>query len=138
VRGADRGDPALVPQPLEQVELLPPGDQVVDLVEVDVAVPAERALGLAAALGRRRGPDLGRDQRQLAPAEQRRAQQLLCPAVHRRGVDQVRAGVDGGHDEVRGRLATAPGGGLQPLPGPETDRWDVEARRAELASLHGR
>ena len=97
-------DGALVSQRLERGQPLPPGHQVVDLVEVDPpAEPAERAVDLRSGLGVVLRPDLGQHLHAVAAAVQSAAQHPLGLAVHGRGVEEVGAGLDGlGHAIPRG------------------------------------
>ena len=87
-----RSDPPRVALGLEPREVLLPGDEVVDLLQLDVPVPRELAAQLLRGLLGRRRPDLRRDGDAVASSLERRAEGGLRAAVHRRGVEEPHAG----------------------------------------------
>src|SRR5205823_13883459 len=93
VRDAEPVDLAGLPRLLEQRQLLLPRDEIVDLLELDAAEPAELRVELLLPLGGRTSPDLLGDDRSFAALAQRVRERLLCGAVHRRGVEHARAGL---------------------------------------------
>ena len=108
MRHAEPVDPAGVALLLEPLELLLPRDEVVDLLDLDAAVPAELPAVLLAALLDRARPDLRRDVHPLAPALERGAERRLRAAVHRRRVDETRTGVERRADDARRRAPASP------------------------------
>ena len=136
VRRAEEADAAGVPLPLEPVEVLAPGDEVVHLLEVDPArEEAELVVQLGAALLDRAGPDLRRDERLVSPPGERAAEHALGAAVHRGGVDEPRSGVEGGADDgVRDLLLGVRQ--VEGRPGPEAHDGDLDAGAPEGSPLH--
>ena len=82
---SDGAHAVFVAELFQAVETPRPGDQVVDLVHVDAArVVAQGAVDLALGLLVVRSPYLGRDQRAVASARERLAEDALGGTVHRR------------------------------------------------------
>ncbi len=85
MREADDVREAARLQSFEQCEALRPREQVVDLVDVHAAAEViERTVDLLRCLAVIRRPDLGRDDRPIAPPGERLPQHALSLAVHRR------------------------------------------------------
>ena len=128
VRRADLADLALVAQQLEQVEPLVrrergcgPGRGRRAAVELD------RALGLAARLGVVGRPQLGGHERLVAARAEALRQRSLGLAVHRRGVDERGAGVEGGGDDVVASFRD-----VERLPRAHPDDRDLRSAGSEL------
>ena len=136
VRRAEEADAAGVLLPLEPVEVLAPGDQVVHLLQVDAAPEEAELVGeLGAALLDGAGPDLRRHEGLFPPPGQRAAEHALGAAVHRRGVDELRSGGEGGVDDgVRGLLLGVRQ--VERRPGPEADDGELDAGAPEGSPLH--
>jgi hypothetical protein len=66
VGDAEPADPTGFPLALEPRQVLAPGNEVVDLLDLDPAEPGELRRELRLRLVGRRGPDLGRDDRLVA------------------------------------------------------------------------
>ena len=118
-------------QALEQGEAGGRPDQVVDLVEVDAAEPVQRALGLALGLGVVGRPQLVGDERLVAAALEAVREHARRLAVHRRGVEKRRAGVERGVDDV-----VAVAADVERLPRAHADDGHARPARAELTRLH--
>src|SRR5262249_515819 len=89
---ADDADLPGVAQTLQRRQMVAPGDEVVDLVEVNTpAEVAQRALRLRLALSGGGRPDLAGDERLVASALHRQPQNTLGLPIHRRGIEEVRA-----------------------------------------------
>ena len=81
---SEEANTARVPLPLEPLEVLVPGDEVVHLLEVDAACEEAELVGeLRAALLDRAGPDLRGHESLLSPPGERAAEHALGAAVHR-------------------------------------------------------
>ena len=84
VRRAQKADPVPGPLVLQPVEVLPPADEIVHLLEIDAAAEElELGVELAAGLRPRAGPDLRGDKRLAATVAKHPAQHALGPPVHR-------------------------------------------------------
>src|SRR5690606_7641523 len=81
-------------------------------------------------------PHLVRDQRLSAPARERSRQHTRRLAVHRRRVEQVRAGPERGVDDLAPRALGAGAAHVERLPGSHADRRDGEAAAAEGSLVH--
>jgi hypothetical protein len=83
--------------------MLFPRDQVVNLLDLDVTEPCRLCAELPSPFLDGVGPDLGRDNRLLARLEkpEARGEGCLCAAVHRRGVHEAAAPVEGSADDLR-------------------------------------
>ena len=135
-RRAEPADVADATLALHPVEVLAPGEEVVDLEQVDPpGVPAELSREMAAAVGDRARPDLGRDERIASALAERRRQDGLRPAVHRRAVDDRRAGVERGRHHRVGR-GLAGGRQVEHPPGAEADDREVDAGPSERSRVH--
>ena len=96
---------------VEQIELLTPRHEIVNLVEIDPSPEeCQRSVGLDASFARRRGPDLRGDERPVAPAFERKAEHALGLPVHRRRVEERGSRIHGRVDD-RSRM---PIGGAAP------------------------
>ena len=135
-RRAEPADVADATLALHPLEVLAPGEQVVDLEQVDPpGVPAELSREVPAPVGDRARPDLGRDERLASPLAERCRQDRLRPAVHRRAVDDRRARVERGrHDGVGGGLRGRRQ--VEHPPRAEPDDREVDAGPAERSRVH--
>jgi hypothetical protein len=87
---ADGGDASLVFQLFQHRQILPPVDEIVHLVEVhESADVLQGARGLAASLVRRRRPHFRGDLGGLAAPAQRKSEDALGLAVHRRRIEEA-------------------------------------------------
>ena len=122
---------------LEPGQALLPGDEVVDLLEVDVpAVEAELVGELAAALRLGRRPDLRRDDAPRRGDAERPAEHALGPTVHWRRVDEPRARAARPPPTTSPREPLLGSGNVEHLPGPEPDHGQLEAGAPEASPLH--
>ena len=117
VRDADPSDPARLALRLEPRQVLLPRDEVVDLLDLDPAEPAELVGVLAACLLRRRAPDLRQHDRLVAASLERRAERALGGSVHRRRVEAAAARVERRADDLARKRLVA----LERVPGAEPD-----------------
>src|SRR5581483_4479671 len=101
VSDADAADPTGGPLILEPRQVLAPGDEIVDLLDLDAAEPAELSAELLTALGCGRRPDLRGDVGSVAAALERGGERGLR-AVHGRRVDHATAGLQRCADDLAG------------------------------------
>src|SRR5215211_2175125 len=94
MRDTDSVDPARVSLRLEPRQVLLPRYEVVHLLDLDAAEPLELPGELRPPLLDGARPDLGRDDRVLAPILERRGQRALGLPVHRRGIHDPSAGLE--------------------------------------------
>src|SRR5205823_3187376 len=117
-------------QLLEHPKLGLPGDEVVQLVDLDAAEQLQRMSRLGAAFGGAPRPDLGRDHGLRPAAVQRFGEVILGPAVHRRRIEKIHA--------CRQRLihdASPIFARVKGLPGPHPDDRHVERGPTESAAF---
>jgi len=126
VGDAEPVDPPSIPLPLEPLDVLVPGEQVVDLLDLDSPKPTELARVLRTGRVNGSRPDLRCDHRRLAPLLEGDAERELRAAVHRRGVEHSRAGVESRAHDLPCKLDVL----AERVPGSEADD------RAEPALLH--
>ena len=118
MRDAEAADATRSALGFEPLEMLAPEHEVVHLLHLDVTfVPLQLPGELLAALGHRPRPDLRRDDRFPPTAGERCGERRLGTSVHRRGVEQSRAGREGRVDY----LACEPVIGVECVPRAETD-----------------
>ena len=125
MRDADPVDAPGLALLLEPREMLFPADEVVHLLDLDPAEPAQLILELRPPLLDRLRPDLRREHRSLAAWLEREPERLLG-AVHRRGVVEPVAGLFRGIDDAASQLNV----GVERPRSPEADH------RAECALFH--
>ena len=137
VGGAEHPDTAGVTFGLHPWEMLAPGHQVVHLQQIDsTTVEAQLRRELRASLLDRGRPDLGGDDRVAATIAQRATQHSLGASVHRRGVHDPGAGVQGRLDHETD-VALLGMGDVEGGPGSQADGGDHHARGAERPPLQG-
>ena len=138
VRRPDQADLARISQRFEHGQVLAPADEIVNLVDIDVATEeSQRVLDL---LATRRGgtrPDLRRDDGFASPTGERCAEHALGLAVHRRAVEEARSHRQGHVDDCP--FAPGPFGTthIEGAPGPHPYRGHIQPRLAERPILHG-
>jgi hypothetical protein len=117
--------------------MLPPVYEIVNLVDIDDASEVlHGAFELPTAFTRRRGPDLGGDERIAASGSEPVAEHALGFAVHRRRIEQIggtRERLFNGCMSVRFDGCAA---NVERAPRSEADCRHVEAARAEASNLH--
>lgn len=132
MRRLDSTHPPLVFEAMERIQTSPDGDEVMDLVELDMA--AEVALGgldLALRLPVVGGPHLGsNDGPPAAMLSQRIAQNPLCLAVHGGGVEEIRSFFEGRPDDLVALLFLATAN-VEGLPGPQANGGDLRSVRSQ-------
>jgi hypothetical protein len=81
----------------QPIEALPPGDQVVHLIDVYRSIEAlERIGNLPFRFLVVSGPDFGRDDSAVAPTVERSAEHALGLTVHRRRIEEADPGLESG------------------------------------------
>lgn len=136
LRGAEEADQPRFALPLEPGKPLPPGDEVVDLLEVDPAAEEAQLGGeLRLRLLGRGCPDLRGHERSIAQRAERLAEDSLGSAVHRRGVDDTGTPFECGLDD-HSRLRDALWADVENLPGAEADDGKRRPAAAERAGDH--
>src|ERR687893_564311 len=138
VRCPQRTDLALFFEPFEHIEAFLDGDEVVYLVELDLAVEeAQGVLDLALRLPVVGSPYFGRHRRPVAAMfSQGVAQHPLGLTVHRGGVEEGRASVEGGAHDLLACLLLLAAAHVEDLPGPKAHGRDLYVTAPEPAALH--
>ena len=134
----DPADASGVALALQQLEPPSPGDEVVDLVEVDVT--AEEPVGVAELPSRLvviRGPQFGRHEGPLASIPEGIAEDPLGLAVHRGRVDHGRTTAQRCVDDGAAVSFAGSAADVEHSPGAQADHRQLDARLPQRSAFHG-